>query len=173
MTDNVQDQSAATRLVTALQQLKDVYGNLIEMELRKKEAILRGGTEEIRTLTEEEERLLDEFDARNRKTREAFADWQQQLGLAPDPHASLAGVLAKLDLGEEAETFRAVSRQLREAADTLRAAAEANRELMQVSLDVVREAIWPAGEPEDDYIYRNPNQEPAATRRPSGYDVRW
>lgn len=164
--------SAYSRLVEHLRQLEQLYGQLIEMENRKKNAIRGNRMAEVQALNEAEERLLDRFEEENRLRREALAEWQRDRGLDAHPAQAPAEMPASPDDPAEREALRALGSRLEQAAEQLKSAAEANRELLQISLDMTLDLMDPGGAPGDDYIYRNPKDETATVRRPSGYDVR-
>lgn len=166
------DMSTYGRLVDHLRQLEQLYGELIKLESRKKGAIRHNRMDEVQALNEAEERLLDRFEEENRRRREALAEWQRERGLEADPLMSLTGMLPSLDGPEERKAIRALGNRLERAAVQLKSAAEINRELLQATLDMTLDLMEPGTAPGDDYIYRNPKDEPGTARRPSGYDVR-
>lgn len=164
--------SAYSRLVEHLRQLEHLYSQLLETENRKKEAIRHNRMADVQALNDAEEHLLDRFGEENRRRREALEKWQRERGLDADPLMTISGMLEELDAPGEREAIRELGNRLEKAAEQLKAAAEINRELLQVMLDLTLDMTEPGKAPGDDYIYRNPKDEPGTVRRPSGYDVR-
>lgn len=169
---NTAASSAFVRWTDILRQLKELYGQMLEAEAAKREAIRQNEINGIRTWSEREQQLLERFGELDRRRRDLMVEWQQERGLRPDPRATLSDVMAILDNGAEREVVRELKRQLTEAAGELKAAAQANRDLLQLSLDAVAERLGPGGDSRTDYIYGNPKDGPGGARRPSGYDIR-
>lgn len=164
-------QAAFSQWMDTLRRLKALYEQLLEAELARREAVRRGGAADIAAATEHQRRLLDRFDELDRTRRERMAAWRAERGLKPDPRATLSGIIAELDDEAEREAVRGMRRQLQEAAARLKAAAEANRDLAQASLDAVTALMAPGSGGRDDYLYGNGPDGPAGSR-PSGYDIR-
>jgi len=160
-----------------LRRMGELYGQLTEAEHAKRKAVRRGDLAEMQAAARREEDLLGRFAELDAARIERMTKWQRERGIKPDPRANLSAVIASLDDEAEREAVRRMQRELAEAARRLKAAAEVNRDLLQLSLDTVTALTAPGAPERDDYIYTNLRQDTRTgggpgRSRPSGYDRR-
>jgi hypothetical protein len=159
-----------------LRRIGELYGQLTEAELGKRDALRRGDLAALEAASRHERRLLERYEELDAARKERMAAWQLERGLDADPRMTLTAAIAALDDEAGRNALRRMRRDLNEAARRLKAAAETNRDLMQLSLDAAAAMATPGAPVRDDIIYGHPGQgRPAGEQplgRPSGYDRR-
>ena len=121
--------------------------------------------------------MLGRFAELDAARKERMTKWQRERGIKPDPRANLSRSSPRWMTKRNAKPCGGCSGNWPKPPAALKAAAEVNRDLLQLSLDTVTALTAPGAPERDDYIYTNLRQDTRTgggpgRSRPSGYDRR-
>lgn len=124
-------------LIAVLSSERDIYQNLIPVSEKKTTVLVKGDLKELQKVTEEEQLLLDQVYAIDKRREKIIAN--MGVVLNKDPKELDLTTLAKL-MGkqpEEKEQLSQLHDSLRQVMKRLVAANEKNKELIENSLEMI------------------------------------
>lgn len=124
-------------LIAVLSSERDIYQNLIPVSEKKTTVLVKGDLKELQKVTEEEQRLLDQVYAIDKRREKIIAN--MGVVLNKDPKELDLTTLAKL-MGKQPEEKKQLSQlhdSLRQVMKCLVAANEKNKELIENSLEMI------------------------------------
>lgn len=129
--------SLMEELIAVLSSERDIYQNLIPVSEKKTTVLVKGDLKELQKVTEEEQRLLDQVYAIDKRREKIIAN--MGVVLNKDPKELDLTTLAKL-MGKQPEEKKQLSQlhdSLRQVMKRLVAANEKNKELIENSLEMI------------------------------------
>ncbi|MBO5483700.1 MAG: flagellar protein FlgN [Lachnospiraceae bacterium] len=129
--------SLMEELIAVLSSERDIYQNLIPVSEKKTTVLVKGDLKELQKVTEEEQRLLDQVYAIDKRREKIIAN--MGVVLNKDPKELDLTTLAKL-MGKQPEEKKQLSQlhdSLRQVMKCLVAANEKNKELIENSLEMI------------------------------------
>lgn len=129
--------SLMEELIAVLSSERDIYQNLIPVSEKKTTVLVKGDLKELQKVTEEEQLLLDQVYAIDKRREKIIAN--MGVVLNKDPKELDLTTLAKL-MGkqpEEKEQLSQLHDSLRQVMKRLVAANEKNKELIENSLEMI------------------------------------
>lgn len=164
---------AVNQLVESLGELRNLYGQLYELGLRKKELLIKDQLDELTGIINKETRLLKQLAESDNARVRAIAALQREKGQRVNTQATLAQVSALLADPEERRALNEASQRLSETVAKLKELNALNQQLIQQSIDFIEYSLdLMVGPAEDEVVYRNPNVQPYAPRRTGGFDYK-
>ena len=129
--------SLMEELITALTKERDIYQKLVPISERKTTVLVKGDLKELQKVTEEEQNLLDEVYAVDKKREKIIANMGVVLNKDPKELdlTTLAKLMAKQP--QEKQRLSELHDSLRQVMKRLVTANQRNKELIEDSLEMI------------------------------------
>ena len=164
---------AARELIESLRFLLQLYRQLIDLGMQKKEQVIANRLNDLTDTLAKESRVLKQLAEAETARVRAVAAFQRSLGLKEDPEAKLHD-LANLILNrtEKSETLQLLE-DIGQAAAELKELNERNQALVRQALEMVEFTLdLLAGPPVEEPVYQAPARKPAEPKRVSRFDAK-
>jgi len=161
------------KIAESLRLTSELYDQLIELSVQKKEAIIRNRMDDIMQLLARESRLLKRMAEAEKLRTEAVRQFQQQEGYLSREPMTLWVVSKLVSNPAQKTALQDGIRRLAEQAEQLRRLNETNQLLVQQALDFVDLTLDLLVGPSEEAVYHDPTaQTPYTNQRAGLYDFK-
>lgn len=161
------------RLIGMLDESLQLYRDLAELELQKRDVLVKGSMEELQHLNGQVAAVMDQIGELDQQRIQTLLELQQERAIQSDAGMTLTALIACLDAEEEQQALRTVQQIMSETTRMLKSIGERNQLLIEQSLAYVEDTVQTmAGAAEHDYVYQNPKVQQGSTNRTTGFDIR-
>ncbi|HZG78000.1 MAG TPA: flagellar protein FlgN [Paenibacillus sp.] len=157
------------RLIAALEKLKDIHEELIGLAERKREALVKNAVEEVSAIAGKENKLVRAIEEQLAEQADATNGFFRAKGFQPTRAVTVTELSRMVTDPKEKEALLAARDRLSETVAVLKKKNDLNQQLIEQSLAFINYSIDLVIGPDDEPMYRNPNQQQAYGTKRSGY----
>jgi flagellar biosynthesis/type III secretory pathway chaperone len=156
-----------------MEKLIEAHQNLLDLAEQKKRALIQNDIGQLTAITNKESRLIKQVAELDQQRIHATGKFMLEKGYRPNPHVTISDLTKLIFKLDEKKSLQALQQTLLQTINKLKAANELNRQLLEQSLAFVNYSLdLLLGPPEDEAVYRNPQQQGYGFTRQGLFDSR-
>ena len=157
------------RLISVLERLDEIHGQLVDLADRKREALIRNEVQEVSAATAKENQLIKTIEELLAEKREATNDFFRSRGFQPVREVTVTELSRLVTDPGEKEALLAARDRLTATAEKLKGKNELNQKLIEQSLGFINYSLDVLIGPDDEPMYHNPLNHQKSGMQRTGY----
>lgn len=123
------------QLIDVLNQQNEIFENLVELSVNKKNVLIKNNVEALKEITDSESSLVNKNSRLDKKRIQCFKDIASVLNIHDD--ITLSSLIEIIKNQKEAETLKDIRNKTKNLMETLKKNNDENRQLLQYSIEHV------------------------------------